>query len=124
MPVFPEDDEDMEVDINTAGNDDGGQENTDPAHRSQDDHETEGSAEDSNSNDDVHVITGLDDIVEAQSHNEALPSAEEDQDDQPVNDAGNIEGKELIETFGKIHDLTILQYHFTVVKSSLINAKL
>ena len=123
MPVFPEYDEDMEVDINT-GNDDGGQENTDQAQPSQDDHVTEGSAEDSNSNDNVHVITGLDDIVEAQSHNEALPTVEEDQEDQPVNGTGNIEGKELIETFGKIHDLTILQYHFTVVKSSLINAKL
>ena len=111
----------MEVDINTAGNDDGGQENTDPAPQSQDDHVTEGSAEDRNSND-VHVITGLDDIVEAQSHNEALPTAEEDQEDQPVNGAGNIEGKELIETFGKTYDLTRyeLQYHFTVVRSSFI----
>ena len=99
-----------------------GQENRDPATQTQDDHETEGSAEDSNDN--VQVITGLDDIVEAQSHNEALHTAEEDQEDQPVNSPGNIEGKELIETFGKIHDLTILQYHFTVVKSSLINAKL
>lgn len=93
------------VDIDTDNND-GGQENTDQAHQSQDDHETEGSAEDRNSNDDLHVITGLDDIIEAPSLNNVLPTAEDDHEDQPVNGAGNIEGKEFIETYGRTYDLT------------------